>query len=357
MAILSFTPYLDSAIIKKAFQETDAEILQAQHYLLGILPRVQEPEDRVRMMSGARQVINIMPQVARGNLPVKIANPQVNFQEIEMAHFWTEYEVNENDRRYLRKMLLASTNGSISNADEQSIISDFLVDRRAYNLAKYNKALLFMIGQLLTNPAGCVIDASIHNDAFSLHIDGINEKTATVANFVLNPYNVLRAFLDDAVAAGTRLTTILIGTEVADKFINSTYVTNLKQLLATTLFNYRPVNVDHEIPANGAYLLTNIGGVNIVVVNGNVGVNNIEVPVFDPRIIVGIKEGNLGTIHSAATERKINGIDSFDPSPVSFYEAPGGEYAEKITKFRSEGNYLISLESPDSIYRLTLTGW
>jgi hypothetical protein len=57
--------------------------------------------------------------------------------------------------------------------------------------------------------------------------------------------------IEKAARKGRRLTHILIGSEVSSKFKKSTFVTNLKQMLNLQTFNYRPINIDAEVTANG----------------------------------------------------------------------------------------------------------
>lgn len=351
--------YVDANLLQSIFREQDAWLQLNRPWLTGILQHRSEPERYVRMASMVRQRYPMMPQVDLGNPAIEIGKDSIRTSDAKMAHFYAKQSTNEDDVRHLQKQIQMALNSNLKDADAFRLTNEYLGSIRGKILKMYSDNLTFFIGQLLTNPDGVSLNPGVHSEKFVHLQEGIKDITEQLSSFEEKPYSVLDGMIRAASKRGVRFSHILIGNEIAEKFINSQQVKDLKQLLATSIFNYKPINVDSEVTANGAWQLTTIGGVPVYVVSSYVTDSNGEdIDVFDPRAIVGVQVQGLGTIHTAPTMRyDASGKEILDPSAISFYELLGGEDSDKKKTYKSEGFYLITLNSPDRIYRLTLEGW
>jgi hypothetical protein len=353
--MINVTNYFDQAILNEMIAEQMKQLETVQPWIRGILKKKLEPKPVVRLASMVEQKRSMMPHVAVGNDPVELAKAKLKTKEADMTHFFVKKSLNEDDVLQLQDTIDMIFKSDMKTDDAYRVANNYLLNVRADILKMYTDAQVFMICQLLTNPQGVKIDGSIHDDPFTHFQAGINDETETLANFNTNPYDVIeRCILAPAAAKGVTLSHILIGSEVATKFKNSQYVQNMKMILATSLFNYKPINMEFEVAANGVKKLTEIGGIPVLVAANIVKENGVDVDAFDPRAIVGIKQDGLGTIHTAPTVRFNPNV--VDTSEFSFYEYTENNRDKNIT-YKSEGYYLVGLDNPEKIFRLTLTGW
>lgn len=355
---MDVTQMLTPAMLRDLWGVSKETQLLNQCWTLGNLQRVMKPDKYLPIAKTAFHGRGILPDIKQGNDPIALLKPELEVETIPMARAWitsgfNEYDMTEAERTLA---LLQGQQAGNEKRAEEFVIKMFDSEYQAI-WKKYLDTLTFMFNQMLTNPEGATLP-TIGGATFHYKLNSVAATVGKLSEFKLNPEQYL---FDNVIqpmysSTGNTPAYILIGSEVAREFLTSDFIKETRRLLQSSGFNYKPVNVQEEVSAKGAYEITEYAGTKIIQIVNKVWSAESDgmVDSFDPRAVVGISNFNdLAEVNWTPTKRNENGWIT-DASEVSYYEYKGGANSDKQVTYRSEGYYITAIKDAKCMFRLDI---